>query len=458
MHRRAFVVSAMSGLAAAAASVGRVGNAARMGPPAFVSSDFGKLKRVVVHSPGPEVLRPFPGEADPAPWMAHARWSEEAIREHEGFVKALRGQGAEVLEFVDLLDDALNRLRASGRLVPWLERHELGFLDLDGPITAARLIGREEVFAQGDDAALPAPLKCLTFLRDVAVMTPKGLVLTNFLNRDRAHEMDLARLALREAMGTRAYPVVCDAHREGVFLQGGDLVVLDEKTVLLGVGNLTEPAAAPLLARKLEMDVVSVALPGDGLFGHDVDPDRWGPLRTMALHLDSLISLLDPQQAIVAPVLFEAPGPSREARGKTANRLRQIYHPLSDDLAALQRIGWVRTHRARTGAPGRGTRDQKLVDHLKSRDITCVEAGGHSETGVRAKDWCQGVVTELLGQAANVVAVGPGHVVAYTENARTLAALAAAGVKVTAVPGRALARLHGGPHCLTFPLERDAKG
>ena len=65
------------------------------------------------------------------------------------------------------------------------------------------------------------------------------------------------------------------------------------------------------------------------------------------------------------------------------------------------------------------------------------------------------VLPELRGQAANVVALEPGRLIAYAENEHTLKALRAAGNDVKTFPGSALVRWHGGPHCLTLPLERS---
>ena len=57
--------------------------------------------------------------------------------------------------------------------------------------------------------------------------------------------------------------------------------------------------------------------------------------------------------------------------------------------------------------------------------------------------------------AANTVAVAPGRVIAFSRNARTNDALAAAGIDVLPVPGEELSRGRGGPRCLTCPLTRD---
>jgi arginine deiminase len=450
MQRRAFLATAvMGGLASAV-------RPAQAGARPFVASDVAKLKSVMVHSPGPEVLQP-PAEDDPElpPWLAECVWDEAGVAQHEGFVRALREEGVEVVEFIEQLDEAIRRARRAGRLGAWLSQTAPALADSEGTINAATLIGRQGPPPDVEDEEVitswPRPLKSLAFLRDDAVMTPRGVVLTRFLNQDRALEMALIRLAFHASARLRRYPIVFDAVREQVYLQGGDLMVLDEKTLLLGVGNLTEPAAAPKLAKRLGMDVVTVALPGDGHFGDDVDLGRWDSLRALSLHLDSLFTLVDEKRGVVAPALLEA----GEAHGRHAARLRLVYGRVCDDHQVLQKIGRVRTYLARTGEPRREAAELKLVDELKRRDIDCVEAGGKApEAHAERRDWADHTVAEVMGQAANVVAVGPGRVVAYAENEATVRELGAAGVKVRGVPGAGMAQLHGGPHCLTMPLER----
>ena len=48
----------------------------------------------------------------------------------------------------------------------------------------------------------------------------------------------------------------------------------------------------------------------------------------------------------------------------------------------------------------------------------------------------------------------PGRVIAYAGNPATRAALEADGIAVETFPARELWAWHGGPHCLTQPLER----
>ena len=150
-------------------------------------------------------------------------------------------------------------------------------------------------------------------------------------------------------------------------------------------------------------------------------------------------------RALVAPAFLEGTDTLSAMRG------------LCDDVRMMRRIGRVKTYRARTGEAVNGEKDQKLVDHLTERGYDCVRVGGpRPERPEETQAWTRLALAELFGQAANVVAIKPGHVLAYAGNEATLRALRAGGVTVRTIEGTSLARLHGGPHCLTLPLERDA--
>jgi arginine deiminase len=101
-------------------------------------------------------------------------------------------------------------------------------------------------------------------------------------------------------------------------------------------------------------------------------------------------------------------------------------------------------------------------------DLTPIPCGGHDPTDQQREQWFS---------AANLLAVAPGKVIIYRSSERTIAELAQRGYRVVdindvqtgavklsldddekwvlKVKGSELARGHGGPHSLVFPLVRD---
>ncbi|MCA1656192.1 MAG: hypothetical protein LC713_00480, partial [Actinobacteria bacterium] len=252
---------------------------------------------MVVHPPGPETRKVLTALGGDHPMLPADLLADRAADHHRRLAGHLARAGVEVLQFRELLDAAIEEARMAGALADWLTRCAPALLGRADELTSAHLIGAEDDIvynrrADGSFAPLASPMKWLLFVRDLAVMTPAGVVLSAFANRDRAFEADLAGLCFRWAPALRDIPIAFDARVEGVHLQGGDAVVLDPATLLLGVGNLTEPDAARCLARRLHMDVIAVRLPGYG-FAPGRAYDQWTGFRTLCLHLDSILGLVD---------------------------------------------------------------------------------------------------------------------------------------------------------------------
>lgn len=436
-------------------------------------SDVGRLRRVIVLTPGEEMRRMTLLASGDHPGLADDAMQAGAISQHKKFLLLLQQQGAEVLTFENLLDSAIRLAREKGTLSEWLQKQFARSSELSkhsDEITGADLLGRGRYFyhydAQGRFAPLVWPQKWLYYTRDSAVMTPRGLVLTRFANYDRAIDATLVEFVFRYAPELARYPIAFNAEAEDVFVQGGDLMVLDENTLLLGTGNLSEPQAAERLAQKLNMEVLGVSLPR--LAARKTGYSGFTGVHLQFLHLDTFFTLVDKNKAVTVPYVLEARYAENDPilglldRVEEDSRAMQKADPArhkSDDsrIAAAQQaireIGWVTRYEAGTG---RATAlQEKLVDVLRKRNYTIIPVGGEKGSLSAEEYLLERVLFELNFQAGNVVALRPGVVAAYAENVYTIAALRKAGVEVLPFEGSYLAMWHGGPHCLTLPLERD---
>lgn len=453
MDRRTFL--------AALASTGLAGPA-KGAPPAgkFLASDVGPLRRVLVHDPGPEARKLPLGEEEAGLFTPYFM-SEAGMEEHKGFADLLAGQGAEVLRLHDLLDEAILACSEAGRFRKWVRRALPALSGREDEIDASVLVGALDEFVyhkdeEGAPLPLTLPLKCLFFTRDLAVMTPRGLVLANFINRDRAFEPALFRFALQWAPALRKYPLAFDAPEERVYLQGGDLIVKDEQTLFLGVGNLSGELAAARLARTLLMDVLAVQmLPGADRFER-LKLAPWNPLRTLLLHLDSTFGLAGERKALLAPYLFESRYAEKAEKMDLAGAFWRALGKPRLDMKGIGQVGRIRRYRAGTGQLDPADDGMKLGDYLRKEGYEIVHVGGPAPAAIDADYLKERAVPELLSQGANVVATGARHVLAYEGNAETIGALKEAGIDVTTFPASGLVRWHGGPHCMTMPLERGA--
>jgi len=372
----------------------------------------------------------------------------------------LRASGAEVLTLESLLDSAIDAARSRGAFAVWLRALYPALSARPKAVTAKTLLGldpavRYQTFPDRTYRHVADGSRSLMFSRDATVMTPRGLLIAHLSNAGRAEEPALSRFLADFAPAFRDYPVVFDAAQEGLFIEGGDVQVVDERTLLVGVGNRSDPRVAPLLARRLDMDVVAVGMrKGDVLKG-------WTPadrLRAVLLHLDTVFTHVGDRVALALPWILEAEHAGKDpltafVRG-LGTRAQFSDADVSAAVGYLSDFGRIRVYRAGSGDEDTSVRDVKLVDYVRRQGYDVVHVGGAPPAAPDVEYLVEVVLREHALQAANVVATAPRQVIAYAGATRTHAALQAAGVAVSAFEARELWPWNGGPHCLTLPLER----
>lgn len=429
-----------------------------------VEADFAPLRTAVAVSIGDNLYK-FP-EIGPSTYPFFSGRPPGIKREHAKFVALLKEQGVEVLDALELLEEAVANARRAGELGDWVRRTFPVTADrlterLEG-LTAADILYRRDDFYYGqrDEAGDFSPLfsgfSSIYWARDFAVSTPKGIVIGNGVRYSRALENDLIRLILTHSDRLRGVPVIFDAREEGVHLDGGDVIVWDSETLLVGVGNRSSHEAARKLAQRLQMNVIAVAMP---------PAEEPNFLRRPLLHLDSMFNIVDRRTVVAVPFFLEkdAGGPVQSILRGMARQIESLHaaRPGVDvaDSAELLRtvelvpqVGWVTRFDAATGKET--PLDMKLVDWARDQDFRVVYVGG--ERGdLEPEKWAiERVLFELRWQGANVLQLGPGKVIAYEHNVHTNRALEKAGVQVLTFPGELLSIAGGGPHCLLMPLVR----
>ncbi len=412
-------------------------------------SEVGRLRTVLVHRPGRALERLTPHNR--ASFLFDDLvWVERAQREHDDFVAAMRDRGVEVLYLHELLVETLEsseeaRHHLVGRAVsaytvgPSLVRDLRDYLvrlpadrladamtggllisEIDG-LDAAEL-GRYSLGAvlTDDDGFVLPPLPNTMFTRDSSTWLYGGVVLPPlFWHARRLEVVNTSTVYRYHPRFAGAdfrfwYPPDGDAERfavedlgQGVSLEGGDIMPIGNKTVLVGMGErstgrMVEHIARSLFSAGAAERIIACRMPQDRAY----------------MHLDTVMTFVD-RDAVT------------------------VYPPVIDQM---------RVYSVRPGARAdvfeiteeRGL-FEAIADALGVREIRTIPTGGDRFQAAR----------EQWDDANNVVAIEPGVVVGYSKNTHTNAALRAAGIEVIEIEGSELGKGRGGCHCMTCPIARD---
>ena len=414
-----------------------------------VHSEIGRLRRVLVHEPGPEVDRMVPSMMEEL-LFDDILFGDAAREEHRRLRRLLQLLGVEVVEAGGLLAEtlALDDARAwlldvlrPGLLPGVRERLE----DLGGEELARVLLAgirRDEIGGPCVSDSLYAlpPLPNWCFQRDPQIVAGGGVIFSAMATPARWREALLARVVFRFHPGLRPAwtvdPLEPEAGR-ALFLglhrprlEGGDVLVLSPDVLAVGLSERTNTVAVEILVRALS---------------RIEEGPRWLvllrlPARRAYMHLDTVFTQVDRDAALLHEPVIAGPDPAPAALvdlrdGDLTPR------PAGTFLEALRTVG------------------------IELEPIPC---GGPDPVEQQREQWTDG---------ANAVAVAPGIVTLYDRNVRTAEELDRRGFAVVhaddvllgreeipagggkryciLLSSHEISRARGGPHCLTHPLLRD---
>lgn len=397
-----------------------------------VFSEIGPLKKVLLHRPGKEIEHMTP-QTMATLLFDDIPYAEAATKEHDAFAMTLRKAGVEVEYTETLLEESLMTPETRDALLtPLLAEAGIGsplrrealraYLDslppnelvevLIGGITTDAL---PEGLPQSLEehvrpfAILTQPMPNLYFMRDPLTVMGNGVAINRMATAVRQRETLLMEHIFRH------HPVYGDpsipkwGSRDQAFpLEGGDILVLSEQTLAVGISQRTQPAAIEALARRI--------LSSSGGFSRILAVDI--PKIRAFMHLDTVLTQVDRDLFVIHPEI---------------EKTLTVYElTLEGDALRIASLG---TDLATVFGEALGCGKVRL--------IPC--AGGHPIHAPR-EQWNDG---------SNTLCVRPGEAVVYTRNYVTNDLLDRHGIKLYEIDSSELSRGRGGPRCMSMPLIRE---
>lgn len=400
-----------------------------------VTSEIGRLKKVMLHRPGREVENLVPEYLgrllfDDIPYMKVAR------EEHDGFAEVLRKNGVEVFYLEELSsqvmeDDSIRIefidefLWESGITSKSVNEALKGYLislspkDMIDTVMAG--VRKEEIevnkktsladLMMDDYPFYLDPMPNLYFTRDPGAIIGNGLSLNRMMMEARRRETLFLKYIYNyhPMFNNPKIPLWYDRKNEFP-IEGGDQLVLSDRIVAIGCSERTSAEAIEDISRKL--------------FNSDTAFEKVLvfeiPKKRAFMHLDTVFTMISENMFTIHPGIQ---GPL------------SIYEVTKGAKGALKFKH--NTNKLET----------ILEKALGVDEVELIKCGGGDPMIAGREQWNDG---------SNTLAISPGVVVTYERNYITNEILDKKGIKVLTIPSSEISRGRGGPRCMSMPLERES--
>ncbi len=252
------------------------------------------------------------------------------------------------------------------------------------------------------------PMPNLYFTRDPFASIGNGVSIHKMFTETRHRETLFAKFIFQYHPLYKDTQVWYDRN-ENFSLEGGDILILNQETIAVGISQRTHENAIEKFAQKILTEeshfkkILAINIPKQRTF----------------MHLDTVFTMVDHDKFTIHP-----------------NIMRDM------DVFVIERGGDRRIKITQET----GSLEDILKHHLNLDKVTLIKCGSNNVIDSAREQWNDG---------SNTLAIAPGEVVVYSRNYVTNEILQENGIKTYVMPSSELSRGRGGPRCMSMPLIRE---
>ena len=402
-----------------------------------VKSEIMPLKRVLLHRPGNELLNLTPDSLqrllfDDIPYL------KKAQEEHDEFASILRMNGVEVVYLEDLMAEVLDLnpelkekfvrqfVYEAGIKTPKYKNTVINFLmgysdNKELVLKTMEGININELHAMERDMEhslvdlvteeskfLADPMPNLVFTRDPFASIGNGISLNKMYAVTRNRETIYAEYIFEYHPDYKGTVKYYDRYNP-YHIEGGDILVLNEHVLAIGVSQRTLPESIEQLALNMFKDQ---DCPFDTVLAFNIPNSR------AFMHLDTVFTQIDYDKFTYHPGIMDT---------------LQVFE-IKEDVIEGVKVREIKDNL------------ENILEKFLDKDITLIPCGGGDKVISEREQWNDG---------SNTLCIAPGVVIVYDRNNITNAVLRRYGIKVLEMHSSELSRGRGGPRCMSMPLIRE---
>ncbi|WP_392445917.1 arginine deiminase [Sneathia vaginalis] len=399
-----------------------------------VRSEINKLKKVLLHRPGRELLNLTPDSLqrllfDDVPFLRVAQ------AEHDAFAKILRDNGVEVVYLEDLVAETLDtshelkvqflkqfieeggvKLEVYKKalldfFLSYKDTKEMVLKTMEGVNMSELNIPRHDLVSYLEDPTelILDPMPNLYFTRDPFASVQNGVILNRMYSVTRNRETIYAYYIFHYHPEYKGKVTMFYDRTNPFHIEGGDVLNINDETLAIGISQRTEAPAIDLVAKNILFDEKNSHIKTILAF-------RIAESRAF-MHLDTVFTQIDYDKFSVHPAIL---GPL------------QVFEITRDgnDVKVVPQEGKL----------------EDILTRYVGRKVTLIPCGGGDRIVAEREQWNDG---------SNTLCIAPGTVVVYERNEVTNKLLREHGINVIEMPSAELSRGRGGPRCMSMPLVRE---